>query len=261
MMNDLEKMQYKILALIPARGGSKSLPRKNLHSMLGRPLLAWSIHHAQTSKYVNRIIVSTDDEEIAQVARTWGAEVPFMRPAEYAQDMSPDIDVFRHALQWLHTNEGYVPDLILHLRPTGPARRVSKIDAAFEKILAHPEADSLRSASLAVQTPFKMWFLQDDGTMKPVITHDTIKESHSVARQMLPKAYWQNGYVDITKPRTILEKNSMVGDRPLSFVIDENVPDVDYLDDIPKVEAALKAILEGTDDPDQCRIDPDRCPV
>lgn len=253
--------QLKILALIPARGGSKSVPRKNLLSMLGRPLLAWSIHHAQISKYVNRIIVSTDDEEIAQVAHSWGAEVPFLRPAEFAQDMSPDIDVFRHVLNWLQANENYVPDLILHLRPTGPARRVSIIDLAIEKILAHSNADSLRSVSLAVQTPFKMWFLQGDGTMKPVILHDTINQSHSVARQMLPKAYWQNGYVDITKPRTILEKHSMVGDCPLSFVIDENVQDVDYLDDIPKVEAALKAILEGSDDPDRLGVDQDRCPV
>lgn len=254
-------MTNRILALIPARGGSKSLPRKNLLNMLGRPLVAWSIHHAQTSKYVNRIIVSTDDEEIAQVARAWGAEVPFLRPARFAQDMSPDIDVFRHALQWLQAKEGYVPDLILHLRPTGPARRVNVIDAAIEKILGSPQVDSLRSSSLAIQSPFKMWFLQEDGTMKPVITHDTIQESHSMARQILPKAYWQNGYVDITKPSTILEKNSMVGDHVLHFVVDEDVTDVDYLDDIPKVEAALKAILESTDYPEHFSHDPDRCPV
>jgi N-acylneuraminate cytidylyltransferase len=229
--------------------------------MLGRPLLAWSIHHAQKLKYSNRIIVSTDDEEIAVVAQTWGAEVPFLRPAEFAHDLAPDIDVFRHALNWLHTNENYVPDLILHLRPTGPARRVSIIDAAIEKILSYPDADSLRSVSLAMQTPFKMWFLQDDSTMTPVISHDNISESHSVARQMLPKAYWQNGYVDITKPRTILEKHSMVGDRPLSFLIDERVADVDYLDDIPKVESALKAILEGADERDMLSVHRNRFPV
>jgi CMP-N,N'-diacetyllegionaminic acid synthase len=251
----------KLLALIPARGGSKSIPRKNLIIMHGRPLVAWSIHHAKTSNYVNRVIVSTDDQEIARVSRAWGAEVPFLRPAEFADDASPDIDVFRHALQWLQVNENYVPDLIVHLRPTGPARRVKVIDAAIEKMLAHPEADSLRSSSLATQSPFKMWFLQEDDTMRPVITHDAIKESHSVARQTLPKAYWQNGYVDITKPSTILEKNSMVGDCVLNFVMNENVPDVDYFDDLPKVESALKEILAGWDNPRDLLKDSDRHPV
>lgn len=251
----------EILALIPARGGSKSVPRKNLLPMLGRPLIAWSIYHAQASKYVTRIIVSTDDEEIAEVAKYWGAEVPFMRPAEFAQDLSPDIDVFRHALQWLQDHENYSPELVLHLRPTGPARRVSKIDQAIEKILAHPEADSLRSVSLAAQTPFKMWFMQGDDSMRPVIAHESIRDSHSVARQMLPKAYWQNGYVDITRPRTVLGGESMVGDHPLAFVVDEKVPDIDYPDDVPEVEAALKAIVAGGEESDSCNVCQDRHPV
>jgi len=251
----------EVLALIPARGGSKSVPRKNLLPMLGRPLVAWSIYHAQASKYVTRIIVSTDDEEIAHVAKFWGAEVPFMRPAEFAQDLSLDIDVFRHTLQWLQDHENYSPELVLHLRPTGPARRVSKIDQAIEMILAHPEADSLRSVSLAAQTPFKMWFMQGGGSMRPVVTHDTIRDSHSVARQMLPKAYWQNGYVDITRPQTVLGKNSMVGDQPLAFVLDEQVQDIDYPDDVPKVAAALKTILDGEEEPNICRESPDRHPV
>lgn len=257
----MEAAHLKILALIPARGGSKSVPRKNLLQMLGRPLLAWSIHHAQTSRYVDRVIVSTEDEEIAQVAKSWGAETPFLRPTEFAQDLSPDIDVFYHALQWLQANEDYVPDLVVHLRPTGPARRVSKIDEALEKIVNQPDADSLRSVSLAKQTPYKMWFLQDSAHMKPVIMHSAIKESHSVARQMLPEVYSQNGYVDIIRATSILEKGSMVGNHTVPFVISEDVPDLDYWDDIPKVEAALRASLDGEDYSDQLHIDPDRCPV
>ena len=95
------------LALIPARGGSKGVPRKNVMLIAGTPLIAYSILQAKTSKRINRIIVSTDDDEIAKVAQDWGAEVPFMRPSEYAHDFSPDIDVFRHALSWLEKHEGY----------------------------------------------------------------------------------------------------------------------------------------------------------
>lgn len=249
----------EFLALIPARGGSKSVPRKNLLSMLGRPLVAWSIHHALRSKFITRVIVSTDDQEIADVARAWGAEVPFLRPSSLAQDHSLDLEAFQHALNWLQAEEGYLPDLVVHLRPTGPARRIELIDRAIQVLLAHPEADSLRSVSLAEHTPYKMWLLNDDGSMRPAVTLNGVKEAHSVARQMLPKAYWQNGYVDVVKPATILDKESMVGDCPLPFIIGEEICDVDYFDDIPRVESALKAILDGQEPVGQ--LDSDRHPV
>src|SRR4029079_15801507 len=140
----------EILAIVPARGGSKSIPRKNLIPVGGKPLIAYSIEHARTSRLVTRTIVSTEDAEIAEVARAHGAEVPFLRPAQYADDMSPDIDVFRHALQWLGDNEVYRPDLVVHLRPTGPVRRVELIDQAIALMLEHPEADALRSVSAPV---------------------------------------------------------------------------------------------------------------
>jgi N-acylneuraminate cytidylyltransferase len=250
----------KILALIPARGGSKGLPRKNVLPLLGRPLIAWSIQQANNSSHITRVIVSTDDEEIAAIARDWGAEVPFMRPAEFAQDLSPDMDVFRHALLWLNENDGYIPELVVHLRPTGPARRVTKIDNAISLIMQHPEADSLRSVALAQQTPFKMWFM-DGAFLKPVITLPGVKDAHSVARQRLPKAYWQNGYVDIIRPRAVLEKNSMVGERPLAFVVNEEMAELDYPEDVSNVEAALKRVLEGADRPEKSDLPPDRFPV
>ena len=118
----------EVLALIPARGGSKGIPRKNLMPLAGRPLIAYSIEQATSARHITRVIVSTDDEEIARVARDHGAEVPFMRPPEFALDLSPDIDVFRHALTWLRDNESYVPELVVHLRPTGPVRRIELID-------------------------------------------------------------------------------------------------------------------------------------
>src|SRR4249919_39335 len=115
-------MTENILALIPARGGSKSIPRKNLLPIAGKPLIAYSIEHALMSQHVTRTVVSTDDPEIASVARACGAEVPFMRPAEFAQDLSTDLEVFRHALTWLREHERYECGLVVHLRPTGPVR-------------------------------------------------------------------------------------------------------------------------------------------
>ena len=120
-------------------------------------MIAWPIEMAKQSKLFEHIFVSTDDKEIAEISKKWDAEVPFTRPSEFAQDMSTDIEVFRHALQWFRNNENYNPDLIVHLRPTGPVRKVKKIDNAIEQLLKHSDADALRSVSLALQTPYKMW--------------------------------------------------------------------------------------------------------
>jgi CMP-N-acetylneuraminic acid synthetase len=237
--------QLHILALIPARGGSKGIPRKNILPIAGKPVIAYSIQHAQESKRINRVIVSTDDAEIADVARTWGAEVPFMRPAEFAQDLSPDIDVFRHALLWLKEHEDYTPDLVVHLRPPGPVRRVELIDQAIDLLLAHPEADAVRSVALARQTPYKMWFLTDDGYLDPVLRIEGMPDCQSVPRQQLPKVYWQNGYVDVIRPRAVLEKKAMWGDYALPFIVEEPLFELDYPDDIPAIEVALNNLAAG----------------
>src|SRR3954465_11214715 len=142
----------EVLALIPARGGSKSVPRKNLLEVLGKPLIAYSIGHALHCPSVTRTIVSTDDDEIAAVAEHFGAEVPFRRPAEFASDTATDLQVFRHALSFLQ-EQGYIPDLRVHLRPSGPVRRIDLIEHAIGMMLRHPEADSLRAVGLAEQTP------------------------------------------------------------------------------------------------------------
>lgn len=228
----------EILAIIPARGGSKSIPRKNLIPVGGKPLIAYSIEQARTSRLVTRAIVSTDDEEIADVARAHGGEVPFLRPAQYAQDMSPDIDVFEHALQWLADHEGYRPDLVVHLRPTGPVRRVELIDQAIALMLEHPEADALRSVSAPVQTPYKMWRIED-GYLRPLLTLEGVTEPYCMPRQSLPEVLWQNGYVDIIRPRTILERGLMCGHTVLPFVVDEPILEIDYAETLPLVEEAL----------------------
>jgi len=244
-MTSLDKNTKKeILALIPARGGSKSIPRKNIYPVAGKPLIVYSIQQALKSKYITRVIVSTDDEEIAALSKQWGAEVPFMRPTEFSQDHSLDIEVFVHALQWLKKNESYQPELVVHLRPTGPVRRVALIEQAIEAILDCPEADALRSVQIAKQNPYKMWSIEN-GFLKPILQLKGIKEPYNMSRQKLPKTYWQNGTLDITRPRTILEKKSMMGDKILAFETNEPAYDLDYPEDIPVIEKALEMLEKG----------------
>lgn len=234
----------EILALIPARGGSKSIPRKNLLSVGGKPLLAYSIEQARASRFVLRTVVSTDDAEIAAVARACGGEVPFTRPPEYAQDLSPDIDVFRHALQWLAEHEGYRPELVVHLRPTGPVRRVEVIDQAIALMLEHPEADALRSVSVPVQTPYKMWRVEGE-YLRPLLTLSGVVEAYCMPRQSLPEVWWQNGYVDIVRTRTILELGLMCGHTILPFVMDEPMLEIDYVENLSVVEEALARLARA----------------
>ena len=240
-----EKKRAEILALIPARGGSKSIPRKNLLMIAGKPLIAHSIEQALASRHITRTIVSTDDPEIAAVARKFGADVPFLRPAEFAQDLSPDIDAFRHALEWLREHETYACELVIHLRPTGPVRRVEVIDQAIELLLHHPNADSLRSVSQPVQTPYKMWRIVD-GSLEPIVRIEGVLESYCLPRQTLPPVYWQNGYVDIVRPRAVLELGMMCGHSILPFVVNEPLLEIDYEDNIPQVEAALLKLKDGS---------------
>jgi N-acylneuraminate cytidylyltransferase len=234
----------QVMALIPARGGSKSVPRKNLLLVAGRPLLAYSIMHAKACPSVTRVVVSTDDDEIAAVAREYGAEVPFKRPAEAATDTATDFQVFLHALSWLGAHERYVPELVVHLRPTGPVREVSLIERAIQLMLNEPEADSLRSVGTAEQTPYKMWRIEDS-FLRPLIELSGYPEAHSMPRQKLPAAYWQNGYVDIVRPRTIIELGSMTGSVILPFVVEGKIHELDYPEQIPALEAAVKSWLSG----------------
>ena len=182
----------EILALIPARGGSKGIPRKNVRLVAGKPLIVYSIEQALSSRLITRVIVSTDDEEIAEISRNHGAEVPFMRPSDYAQDLSPDIDVFRHALEWLRDHESYEPEAVVHLRPPVPVRRVDIIDRAIREFLEHPEADSLRSICRPLQTPYKMWRILN-GYLEPIVTVGGVAESYNAPRQLLPEVYRQSG--------------------------------------------------------------------
>lgn len=219
--------------------------------MAGLPLIAHTIGQALESETITRVVVSTDDTEIADIARRFGAEVPFLRPAEHAEDLSPDIDVLRHALSWLADHDGYAPELVVHLRPTGPVRRVVIIDEAVRMMIGNPTADSLRSVSQAGQTPYKMWRIGQEGYLEPLLEVEGLPECQSMPRQMLPQVMWQNGYVDVIRPTTILVQESMCGRRTLPFVVDEPVYEIDYPESIPLVEEALRRLKDRARSPQE----------
>src|SRR6266487_4870561 len=236
----------EILALIPARGGSKGIPRKNIRNFAGYPLIAWSIAAAKQSELVRRVIVSTDDEEIAAVARECGAETPFLRPAELAQDKTTDLPVFEHAIQWLEENEGYHPKIVVQLRPTSPIRSKGMLDHAIRILLEHSDADCVRGVVPAGQNPFKMWrFSGEDHPMKPLLTMDGIAEPYNAPRQILPPVYWQTGHIDAIRVSTIKQKKSLTGDVIYPLLIDPRYTvDIDNLSDWAKYEALASSGLE-----------------
>ena len=211
----------EVLAIVPARGASKGIPRKNIKLFAGYPLIAYSIAAGIQSESVTRVIVSTDDEEIAGVARLWGAETPFLRPAELAQDNTTDLPVFQHTLKWLKENEGYSPDLVIQLRPTSPIRPRRCVDEAVDLLLHHPEADSVRGVVPSGQNPYKMWRVDGENKpMSPLLTLEGVQEPFNAPRQVLPPTYWQTGHIDVIHPAVILDQGSMSGKKILPYLID-----------------------------------------
>ena len=210
----------EILAIIPARGGSKGIPRKNIRPFAGHPLLAFSIAAALQAESVRRVIVSTDDEEIAEVAHRYGAETPFLRPAELAADRTTDLPVFQHALMWLDENEHYRAEVVLHLHATTPVRPQGCLDEAVRLLLARPDGECVRSVVEVGQNPHKMWRIdRETGRMIPLLTIPGIAEPYNTPRQNLPPVYWQTGHVNTIRPATILA-GSMTGKVILPIVID-----------------------------------------
>ncbi len=244
-----------ILAIIPARSGSKSVPHKNIREICGKPMIAYSIEHALNSKYINRVIISTDSEEYAEISRKYGAEVPFIRPAEYATDTALDLDVFRHALSYLKEKEGYEADIVVQLRPTYPIRRVEDIDRMIEICMSEDRIDSVRSMSKATEIPYKMWLMEQPGhsssknsnsmedcmRVKPLI--DTIPECYNMPRQQLPTVYYQNACIDVFRPRVVLEMNSMSGNVIMGYKMEENF-DIDTEEEFIKAVEHIKKFSE-----------------
>jgi CMP-N-acetylneuraminic acid synthetase len=223
-----------VLALIPARSGSKSVPHKNVVSFRGKPLLAHSVEHGLRARNVDRVIVSTDSAQYREIARAAGAEVPFLRPPTLAADTSTDLEVFAHALAWLERNEGYRPELCVHLRPTYPNRRVEDVEKAVDLLLSDPAADSVRSVTRAPHTPYKMWRLQEGGTMRPLL-ESALREPYNLPRQVLPEVFLQNAAVDVVRTPVVRERHSMTGSRVLAYLMD-GLNDIDDWADLASAE-------------------------
>ncbi len=226
-----------VLGLITARGGSRGIPGKNISLVAGKPMIAWTIQAALECHSLNRVILSSDDAEIAEIGRKWRAEVPFMRPAELAQDNSPHIDAILHAVEWLEENENYIPDICVHLRPTYPVRKVEDIDKVIQILLDSPDIDSVRSVAPAPDTPFKMWFREESGLLSPVVKTD-IKDAYNLPRQILPQAFLQNACIDAVRTSVITKKKSMTGQRIYGYLMEDNF-DIDDQVQLRKAEEQL----------------------
>lgn len=225
-------------AIIPARGGSKGVFRKNLRELGGFPLIAYSIVVAKACSEIERVIISTDDEEIAAVGKDFGAEVPFLRPEEIAGDMATDFEFLRHASDFFDLEEG--PDMFAILRPTTPLRDPYLIDSAIEFFRSDSRATSLCSVHEFPESPAKM-FVKSSGYLSGLLPLDARQDYFSLPRQMFKPAYISNGYIDICSVEQ-LHKGSMFGDNIFGF----DTPDLGEID-VPADFLKLEYFLQRSD--------------
>ena len=213
------------MGVILARGGSRSLPRKNIRCLGGKPLIAHTIEAAQNARQLDRLIVSTDSPEIAEVARGLGAEVPFMRPPELARDGTLSIHSLRHALQWVQANEEWTPEYVLLLQPTSPFRTPADIDQSIE-LAREKDADSVVSFTQARQHPYWMKRLTDDGLLVDFLSQEP-DPTYSV-RQNLPQVYYPVGSIFVIKPGVLLKQDSFYTDETYAYLVPgERAMDID----------------------------------
>jgi CMP-N-acetylneuraminic acid synthetase len=203
-------------------------------SFRGKPLLVHSVEQAKAARNVERVLVSTDSPRYREIALAAGAAAPFLRPEAFAGDRSTDLEVFVHALDWLDANEGYRPDVCVHLRPTYPTRSVEDVEKAVDLLLSDPTADSVRSVVRAPHTPYKMWKLDDAGTLQPLL-ESPLREPWNLPRQTLPEVYLQNAAVDVVRSAVVRERRSMSGRRILAYVMQE-AHDIDDWADLAAAE-------------------------
>ncbi len=232
-----------IVALIPARAGSKGVPGKNIRLLHGHPLLAYSIVAAIRAKTIQRVIVSTDSEEYATLARSYGAETPYLRPAELAGDKAGDLEVVTHALTWMKQHEGNIPDFIVHLRPTTPLRDPTVVDKAVNLVLgtSPSEITALRSAHEMAETAYKTVEIAENGYFK-TLGGSADLETANQPRQMFPKTYQPNGYVDVLKSEYVLRQHKVHGDKVVPFIT-EHAVEVDSIQEFEYLEYRISRDL------------------
>ncbi|MFK7825799.1 MAG: acylneuraminate cytidylyltransferase family protein [Oligoflexales bacterium] len=231
-----------IWAIIPARSGSTAIPNKNILAFDGHPLMAYSIAVAKSTPCIERIIVSTDSQEFASLANSYGAETPFLRPKEISGNNATDYECMSHVTNWFPEKEGNLPDLWLYLRPTTPNRCSKTLNKAVEYLSQHPAATSLRSAHKSSESPFK-WFLKNRQMLASPISQEFSLEDINTPRQKFPDVYIPNGYIDIVRSKVIQESKVLHGDRVLVFET-ERAYELDEEDDIEFLDFHIKNHLE-----------------
>ena len=230
----------RVLGVIPARGGSKGIPRKNLAIVSGKPLLAYSVESALAAQYVSDVIVSTEDHEIAEIARSLGAEVPFMRPANLAIDTTATIDVLVHLCQWM-SDQGRNYDAICLLQPTSPQRTGAMIDeciSAFEE----SKADSLITVNQVPHqyNPHWVYWMNDDATLE-LTTGGTVPIPQ---RQLLPPAFHRDGRIYLTKTQVIVESKSLFGNSVMGHEVVKGI-NIDTPEDLKAFEDYVASMPVG----------------
>lgn len=231
-------MNTSVVAIIPARSGSKSIKDKNLANLGGYPLLAYSIVAAKLSKRVGRVLLSTDSERYAELGRRFGAEAPFLRPPELSSDRSTDRDFMVHAMEWMRDHDGNLPEYWVHLRPTTPLRNPAHIDMAIAMLEARPEATALRSAHPSPESPFK-WFRRNNlGFLTALTSDDTSLDRFNLPRQAYPEVFIPDGYVDIVRSSFVLGSGLFHGDRVIGY-ISPPCTEVDSPGELERIEFQL----------------------
>lgn len=230
----------KILSIIPARGGSKGLPGKNTRLMNDKPLIAYTIEEALKSKYINRVLVSTDDVEIADVSSKFGAEIPFLRPSELSSDISPTIDAVIYTIQRLQETENYIPDYVCLLQCTAPLKTVEHIDGAIEKLLNY-EADGIVSVCEVEEHPYWMQVFHGEK-----LEYFVKQEKKIVRRQDLPQIYRFNGAIWIVRTSSLLKERKLIVENETGYVMSiEDSVDIDTEDEFRFAEKRMELRAEG----------------
>lgn len=224
--------------VIPARGGSKGIPKKNLIGLNSHPLIAYTIIAALESRIIKRVIVSTDSEEILTISEKYGAEIPFIRPPEISGDKSGDLDFVLHFFKWFEDNEGALPKYLINLRPTTPLRDPLVIDQAINSLITNNKATSLRSVHELPEPPQKMMKFEQ-GYLTGFFPDDPRQEYYNLPRQEFPKAYHPNGYIDVYKTEHVLEKKALYGQKVLGFITDYT-EELDNIQNFRNIENYLK---------------------
>jgi CMP-N,N'-diacetyllegionaminic acid synthase len=235
-MNTLRFSMYKkhkFLAVIPARSGSKGLPGKNIKLLGNKPLIGWTISEALQSKYIDRIIVSTDSENIVQVASQYGDFVPFLRPKSLALDSTSMFDTVNHVLSNVYDDEY---KYVIILQPTSPLRTSDDIDQAV-KMMLDAEAQGCISVTLTPKSPYWMYSIDEKNVLAPIINQDKAAE----CRQQLPKSYLLNGAIYIAETKQLLKTKNFLTEKTLAYIMPGSRSiDIDTLEDFQKAEVLLQ---------------------